>query len=64
MPIRLLSVFVLCLLGACSNEKPDQVFVQSEEVAADRDQAAMVDERRQRTMRQGEAGRIYGGALR
>ena len=58
----------LCLLAAalcaCS-ERPDQTLVQSEQTAAARDQRPLEDERRQRTLTQGEANRIYNeGSLR
>jgi len=64
MTTRFLHVLVLCALGACADEKPDQRLVQSEHDAAARDQRAPENTRRQRTMAQGESGRIYEGALR
>jgi hypothetical protein len=65
MPTRLLSIFALALaLGACADERPDQRLAQSEEAAEQRDQRPMEDARRQRTLGQNEAERIYGGGLR
>ena len=64
MPTRLISVFLLALAAACGDEKPDQRLAQNEVAAAARDQRPVEDARRQRTMAQGESGRIYEGALR
>ena len=66
MPKRFASVFLLAaLLASCSDEKPDQRLVQSEERAAARDQRSVEDNRRQRTLGQGESDRIYNqGGLR
>ena len=65
MPIRVLTVLVLALVGACGDEKPDQQLVQSEERASARDQRSGEDTRRQRTLGQSESERIYNqGALR
>ena len=67
MPTRILGLLLLAFAAAgCGDEKPDQQFVQSEDRAAARDQRAVEDERRQRTIvGQNEGSRIYsGGALR
>lgn len=66
MPKRFASVFLLAaLLAGCSDEKPDQRLVQSEQSAAARDQRPVQDNRRQRTLGQGESDRIYNqGGLR
>ena len=64
MTTRLISVFLLALAAACGDEKPDQRLAQDEVEAAARDQRPVEDTRRQRTMAQGESGRIYEGALR
>jgi hypothetical protein len=64
MPTRLVSLFVLVLAAACGDEKPDQRLAQDEPQAAARDQRAVEDTRRQRTLAQGESGRIYEGPLR
>jgi hypothetical protein len=66
MPIRFPSILLLALaLSACADEKPDQQLVQSEERAQQRDQRPVEDSRRQRTLGQNEADRIYNqGGLR
>ena len=66
MPTRYIVVsFLVLLLGACADEKPDQRLVQQEGEAAARDQRPLQDERRQRTLGQNESGRIYNeGSLR
>ena len=66
MPTRILGLFVLALAAGCADEKPDQQLVQSEHETAARDQRAVEDERRQRTVvGQNEGHRIYsGGSLR
>jgi hypothetical protein len=66
MPTRFIVISLLALLlGACADEKPDQRLVQKEEEAAARDQRPLQDERRQRTLGQGESDRIYNqGGLR
>ena len=65
MPVKFAA---LCLaaaaLCACS-ERPDQTLVVSEQTAAARDQRQPEETRRQRTLTQGEANRIYNeGSLR
>ena len=64
MPIRMLGLLLLTLAAAgCADEKPDQQLVQGENAAAARDQRAVEDERRQRTVvGQHEGARIYSGA--
>ena len=58
-----LSILAALTLAAC-NEKP-QTIHQSTERAENRDQSALVDGQRQRTLGQNEAGRIYNeGNLR
>jgi hypothetical protein len=64
MPTRLAVLLLALALSACADEKPDQRLVQSEAAAASRDQRALEDDRRQRTLGQNEAERIYGGGLR
>jgi hypothetical protein len=66
MPTRFIGISLLALLlGSCADEKPDQRLVQKEEEAAARDQRPLQDERRQRTLGQGESDRIYNqGGLR
>ena len=66
MPTRFIAISLLALLlGSCADEKPDQRLVQKEEEAAARDQRPLQDERRQRTLGQGESDRIYNqGGLR
>lgn len=66
MPTRILGISLLALmLAACADETPSQQLVQNQQQAAARDQRPLEDERRQRTLRQGESGRIYNqGALR
>ena len=67
MPIRIVGFLLLALAAAgCTDEKPDQQLVQSEHETAARDQRAMENERRQRTVDgQNEGNRIYsGGSLR
>jgi hypothetical protein len=66
MPTRFIVISLLALLlGSCADEKPDQRLVQKEEEAAARDQRPLQDERRQRTLGQGESDRIYNqGGLR
>jgi hypothetical protein len=53
-------------LSGCSDEKPDQRLVQSEQAAEARDQRPREDVRRQRTLDgQSESDRIYNqGGLR
>ena len=64
MLIRILLASLLIALTACS-EKPHQQLVQNEDQAAARDQRPLEDGRRQRTLGQNEANRIYnGGELR
>jgi hypothetical protein len=66
MPTRFIPLFLLGLaLAACADEKPDQTLVQAEAEAAALDQRALENSRRQRTLGQGESGRIYNqGSLR
>ena len=66
MLTRFIAISLLALLlGSCADEKPDQRLVQKEEEAAARDQRPLQDERRQRTLGQGESDRIYNqGGLR
>jgi hypothetical protein len=66
MPTRLIRISLLALaLAACADEKPDQTLVQAETEAAARDQRAMEDSRRHRTLGQSESERIYNqGSLR
>jgi hypothetical protein len=66
MPTRFVSAFLLAaLVASCSDEKPDQRLVQNEQSAAARDQRPVEDNRRQRTLGQGESDRIYNqGGLR
>ena len=66
MPTRFIRLSLLALaLAACADEKPDQTLVRGEDEAAARDQRALEDSRRQRTLGQGESGRIYNeGSLR
>jgi hypothetical protein len=64
MPKLLAFLIPLCVLVGCS-EKPHQQLVQSEDEAAQRDQRATEDARRQRTLGQSESDRIYNqGSLR
>ena len=65
MSTRLIcATLLLCLAAACG-EKPHQQLVQSEDQVAARDQRPLEDSRRQRTLGQNEANRIYnGGDLR
>ena len=57
-------VFALLLIGTLSacNEKP-QNFYQSERRVEDRDQTARLDEQRQRTLHENEAGRSHNEGL-
>jgi hypothetical protein len=66
MPTRLIRISLLGLaLAACADEKPDQTLVQREPEAAARDQRALEDSRRHRTLGQSESERIYNqGSLR
>ena len=66
MPTRLVAISLLALVCvACSDEKPNQQLVQSEERAAARDQRPTDDARRQRTLGQSESERIHNqGTLR
>ena len=64
MCTRILLASLLIALTGCS-EKPHQQLVQNEDQAAARDQRPLEDARRQRTLGQNEANRIYnGGDLR
>jgi hypothetical protein len=67
MPTLALFALLISLsaVAGCSNEKPSQQLVQSEEAAQQRDQRAAEDARRQRTLGQSESDRIYNqGGLR
>jgi len=64
MLIRILLASLMIALTACS-EKPQQQLVQNGDEVAARDQRPLEDSRRQRTLGQNEANRIYnGGDLR
>jgi hypothetical protein len=65
MRIRLISATLLLCLAAACGEKPHQQLVQNEDQVAARDQRPLEDGRRQRTLGQNEANRIYNeGGLR
>jgi hypothetical protein len=65
MPTRFAALCLLAVALCACSEKPDQTLVQNEHTAAARDQRPLEDERRQRTLGQGEANRIYNeGSLR
>lgn len=64
MPRPAILALALLALAGCADEKPDQRLVQSETEAAERDQSPVDNSRRQRTLGQGESGRIYGGSVR
>ena len=62
MPTRLLSIlFLAATLSAC-NEKP-QNFYQSERIVEDRDQTALYDARRQRTIDESAVDRTHNEGL-
>jgi hypothetical protein len=64
MPTRFVQICLLAAALCACSEKPHQQLVQDEPHAAARDQRPLEDERRQRTLGQNEADRIYGGSLR
>ena len=65
MPAKFVTLCLLAAALAACSEKPDQRLVQSEERAEARDQRPIEDTRRQRTLTQNEANRIYNeGSLR
>ena len=65
MPTKFAAVCLLAAALCACSEKPDQTLVVSERTAAARDQRQPEETRRQRTLTQGEANRIYNeGSLR
>jgi len=64
MPIRAFSVLLLAATLAACSERP-QNFYQSDRRVEDRDQTALYDARRQRTLHENEGDRVHNeGTLR